>query len=239
MRAVFIGTPTLAIVAAETLRGRGHDVVMVEQDKTRIEELSERLDVGFLHGDGTRPDVLADADPGNSDCLFCLTNNDQANIIASLVGRSLGFKRVVTGIKNADFDRICIELGLTDTIVPAVAIGRYLADMFEGQGMLELSAMVKGDARVFSFTIREAFASPAELQLPDDARPFCVYRGDELLLPDADTRLASGDEILVITHRRHLEKLQERFGPGVRGRKPPLRGESGAAGEDAGEGGSH
>ena len=64
--------------------------------------------------------------------LFCLTGSDQANIISSLVGRSLGFGRVVTKINDPEFEHICIELGLEDMIIPARTVGRHLAEMFEG-----------------------------------------------------------------------------------------------------------
>ena len=62
--------------------------------------------------------------------LFALTDNDQANILASLVGRSLGFKRVVTKIQDAELEHICKELGLEDIIVPSRTIGRFLAERY-------------------------------------------------------------------------------------------------------------
>jgi trk system potassium uptake protein TrkA len=46
-----------------------------------------------------------------------------------------------------------VELGLKDTIAPGQTIGRYLAGMIEGHDLLELSAMIKDEARVFSFII--------------------------------------------------------------------------------------
>jgi trk system potassium uptake protein len=213
MRVVFVGASSLAVMAAHILLHRGHEVVIIERDKAVIDALAEELDCGFLLGDGAKPALLREADPADTGILFCLTGNDQTNILASLVGRSLGFPRVVTRIEGEEFEHVCIELGLEDTIVPARAIGRHLADMVDGQSVLELSSMIKGEARVLSFAVRaEDEGTIADLQLPVTARVICVYRGDEFLLGDPDTKLRQGDEVVLITHRQGLAPLAERWG---------------------------
>lgn len=210
MRAVFVGASPLAVMTARELLKRQHEVVIVERDHERIDTLTAELDVGFLHGDGSKPALLRETDPQQTDVLFCLTNNDQANIIASLVGRSLGFPRVVTRIEDPAFEHICIELGLTDTIIPARTIGRYLADMFEGRDVLELSSMIKDEARVYSFVVHERQAGPIpELGLPKDSRIVCLYRDGRFLLPQEDDSLQSGDEVLLIAHRKELAALEQ------------------------------
>jgi trk/ktr system potassium uptake protein len=130
MRVVFIGASSLAVVTAKLMRERGDEVVIIEHDKDHIDALTEELDCGFLHGDGSKPAILREADPNGTDVLFALTDNDQANILASLVGRSLGFKRVVTKIQDGELEHICKELGLEDIIVPSRTIGRFLAERY-------------------------------------------------------------------------------------------------------------
>lgn len=214
MRAVFVGAGALAVMTARILLKRGHEVIIVERDRQRIEELSGELDCGFIHGDGSTPAILGETNPKKTQFLFCLTDNDQTNILTALVGRSLGFERQVTRIENPAFEHVCLELGLEDTIIPSRTIARYLADKVSGQDMLELSAMIKHDARVYTFVADEEDAvSVAELSLPADTRVVCIYRGDEFLLPAEDTRLKVDDEVLLITHSRELATLVERFGP--------------------------
>jgi trk system potassium uptake protein TrkA len=212
MRAVFVGAGSIAVMAARVMLKRGHEVVIIERDRARIDALVETLDCGFLHGDGSTPALLREADPEHTDCLFCLTGQDQTNILASLVGRSQGYARVVTKIEDPEFEHVCIELGLEDTIIPALTIGRYLADMLQGQDLLELSALVKDEARVFSFVARadDAVAIDA-LELPDESRVICLYRDGRFKLPEADTKLQQGDEVIVLTHSRNLSKLQHRW----------------------------
>jgi len=212
MRAVFIGASSLTVMTARCLLKRGHEVVVVERDKEKISSLSEHMDCGFVHGDGSKPDILRETDPGKTNVLFCLTGNDQDNIIAGLVGRSLGFPRVVTKIDDPEFEHICIELGLKDTIIPSRTIGLHLADLFEGHDLLELSTMIRDEARVFSFVLHDAdVSSVKDLNLPPDSRLICMYRQDKFLMPDEDTKLKVDDELVIITHSKNLTTLEERW----------------------------
>jgi len=191
---------------------RGHEVVIIERDTEVIESLAETLDCGILHGDGNRPAILKEADPHSTDFLFCLTNNDQTNIIASLVGRSLGFRQVITRIENPEFEHICLELGLVDTIVPEVTVARYLADMMEGRDPLALSAALGGDARVLSVVVSEADAGPIEnLRLPGDSLIICQYRDDKLIFKESGLELRKGDDIVVLGRIDDVDALRERF----------------------------
>jgi trk system potassium uptake protein TrkA len=214
MRLAFIGTNSLSLTTAEMLLEAGHEVVLIERDKGRIEALSERLDAGFLLGDGTEPDVLRDAEPENTDVLFCLLESDQTNIIASLVGRSLGFTRVVPRVTGRQFQRICNELGLEDTVLPNRAVASHLVDMLHGEKSLEMSSLLRGDAEVFSFVAGERDAGDLEeLALPEQTRIICLYRDDAFTLPEQVDGLREGDEVILVTHKDRLDELKERWAP--------------------------
>jgi trk system potassium uptake protein TrkA len=189
-------------------------VVVIEKSKERIDALSGVLDCGFLHGDGGKPAILREADAEHTDVLYCLTNDDQANILASLVGRSLEFRRVVTKVEDPELVHICIELGLEDVIIPSNTIARHLGEMFEGHDPLEISARIRGEARIFSFVVTKSDAGPLErLELPERTRVICLYRGEKWLLPEQGTELAADDEVILVTAAPNLEALTARWAP--------------------------
>ena len=213
MRICFLGTSEVTVETVQRLVQLGHQIIVVEEDEERIEEWSETLDCSFLRGDGSNPAVLREVDPPETDVLFCLTDSDQVNLIASLVGRTLGFKRVITSIQNPEFEDICRELGLEDTIIPNRTIGRYLVDMVNGIDSFELSTVIKGDARLFSFIAGSHDAVKiSDLDLPRVARAICMYRDDEFVLVDDETKLRNGDEVVVLTNSKNLPALRERWG---------------------------
>lgn len=212
MRIVFVGAGELTVETATLLISRGHEVVIIEEDKEQIEIISDTLDCSFLHGDGSRPNILQDAGPEHADYLFCLSENDQYNIIAALVGRSLGYGYVVVQIHNVDYLNICHELNLEHTVTPSKTISRYLADTVAGVDILELSSRIKYEARFITVKITASTKGKvSSFDLPKEARIIGIYRDNEFLTPEPDTNLQEKDEALILTHSKHLAELTERF----------------------------
>lgn len=213
MRFVFVGTGTLSVLTARMLIERGHEVVMIERDSETVDRLAEEVDCGFIRGDASRPAILREADPENTDLLFCLARDDQSNILTSLVAKSLGFRQVITKIEDPELEHLCDELGLAASLVPMHMVGRYLADMAEGQNIIELSDIFRGDARIFSFRTTPAETGRvADLDLPNEARVMCFYRGGDFHIADNDSVLHEGDDVVVLTTMRNLKALRKRFG---------------------------
>lgn len=214
MRIVFSGASPTAIVAARELIKQGHDIVVIEVNKDKIDALTDDLDCSFLHGNAGKPAILAQVGPKQCDFLFCLTDSDQANIITSLLGRSMGFDRVITGIEDEDLVSLCDELGLQDTIIPTRTISRHLSNIVSGLDNIELTTLLRGNARFFSFTaVKEEEGRIDELELPAKAKVVYYYRGDEFRFADPDNQIQKGDEIVILTHSKHLSELSERWDP--------------------------
>jgi len=214
MRIVFIGASELTRRTAQLLLDLHHDVIIIERDRQTITDLQDAMDCGFLYGDGSKPALLREAGPKQTDLLFCLTDDDHTNMIASLVGRSLGFRRVITRVEDPELETICQELGLKDTIIPSLTISRYLADMTQGINVWELSTAIKNEARFFAFVISdESIHCVSDLNLPPESKVVCLYREGEFLLAENDSKIQNKDEVVILTHSRNLRALGERWEP--------------------------
>ena len=213
MRTVFIGTGKITMSTARSLIDAGHEVVIIEKDKDRIDALSDELDCGFIHGDGSSPDKLQEVGPGQTHFLFCLTNSDQNNIIAGLVGRSLGFDKIIIKIEDFSYEHICTELGLEDVIVPTRTISRYLVDMLKGHTASELSNVIRDKARFYIFSAGEGEDGKKvkDLELPKKARAICFYRDKEFHIVEDDSTLKTDDEVVLLLHSDMLEEVQEKW----------------------------
>ncbi|HRF43627.1 MAG TPA: TrkA family potassium uptake protein [Candidatus Competibacteraceae bacterium] len=212
MRVAFVGAGPITTGAANILIRRRVDVVIIEKDKGRIDALAEILDCGFIHGDGSKPAMLREAGPQRTDVLCCLTDNDQSNILASLVGRSLGFRRIITQIEDTEFEHVCLELGLTDLIIPHRQAAQALADLAFGTLPEDFANFFKNGARLFSFAVREEDAGTVEdLPLPKHCMAICIYRYDKMLLPTKAFQLELGDEVVLLAHEDSMRELRERW----------------------------
>jgi trk system potassium uptake protein TrkA len=169
-RVTFVGASPLAIQSAQALLARGHEVVLIDEDPDKIHTLSERLDCGLIVGDGSRPSVLEEVGPEQTDFLFCVTDRDEANILSALVGRSLGFSQVVPKLEDPDLETICTELGLDHVLVPDHELAQRLVDLVEGGEIPDLTSVIRGGLRFFAFSLHEDLDGVEALELPAGAR---------------------------------------------------------------------
>lgn len=212
MNVAIVGASALGLATARVLLDRKINVVIIEKDKRKIDQVSEELDCGFLHGDGSRPSILKEVGPEKIDVLLCVADDDQDNILSALVGRSLGFGRVIPKIRDLDLEQICTELGLNDAIVPDRTIAGRLADMVEGGSDVALSATIRGDARLLSFRVHEDGPENLDdLDLPDKTAAICVFRDDDFFLPDHASSLEAGDIVMLVTHSDQLSGLRDKW----------------------------
>ncbi|MDX1696226.1 MAG: TrkA family potassium uptake protein [Ketobacteraceae bacterium] len=213
MRAIFVGASATTIATARSILKRGKEVIIVDSDRDKIESIKESLDCGFIHGDGSSPGILREMELTKDDTLFALTDNDQINILTSLVGRSLEVGRTITKIRDPELEHVCLELGLSDTIIPSRTIGRYLTDKFILGESFELSTMLRSESRLFTFVANDEHIGTAidDLKLPSASRVICLYRDEEFLIPEADTKLEDDDEVVIICHEKSLDKLKELY----------------------------
>jgi trk system potassium uptake protein TrkA len=214
MRIVFSGAGPMAVITARALTKQGHEVILIEVDKEKIDRLSDQLDCGFVHGDASKPAILSQVNPRDCDFLFCLTESDQVNIITALLGRSMGFKRVVPSIEDAELQQLCGELELEDTIIPVRTMSQYLQNMVRGLDNVELTTLLKHDARLFTFIAGKKDTNKiGELDLPSKTQVVFYYRDDQFNFVDKEAVLKEGDEVVILTHAENLTELRERWNP--------------------------
>lgn len=214
-RVTFVSASRLAIHTARILIQRGHEVVLIDENAEKIEALSDELDCGLVVGDGSRPAVLEELAPEKTDYLFCVTDRDESNVLAALVGRELGFTHVVPRVDDPELEPLCAKLGLDEVILPDREIALRLVDSVEGRSSPELATVMQPGLRFLSFEVPPDVGSLSDLELPDEARAIALNRHDRSCLVDTDTRLEKGDVLVVIAHEDVVDDLRRRF------RRPP------------------
>jgi len=133
MRVIIIGASRLALASVEKFLAAEHEVVVIEKDQSVIDELDAQFDCSFYCGDGAKPRVLEDVDPGNTDLLLCLADDDTSNVLAAVVAKTMDFDRIVLRLENKELLPICEQLELDNVIVPDQRIASGLLEFAEGE----------------------------------------------------------------------------------------------------------
>lgn len=214
MRVVIVGASVLGEAAARKLIDGGHDVVMVDRDRGRLEELAESHDCGVIHGDGTLPSVLREAGGEDFDALLALTRSDEVNILCAMVGRAVGYACVVPKIVQPELRPICDELELADMITPHETVAADLLDRLEGRrGGGAREPHLSGELRLVSHLVSGALAGlrADELDFGRSARLVAVERGEETVIPRDDAVFEEADTLVFVVRREEVEAVNDRL----------------------------
>lgn len=202
-----------------------YSVRVIEHNKRRCEMLAARVrNALVLNGDATDEELLQQEGIGEMDLFVAVTNNDENNIMSSLLAKRLGARRVVALINRRSYVDLLQSGEIDIAISPAQAtIGKLLAHVRRGdvvavhslrRGAAEaLEAVVHGDRDSCRLTGRRL----EEIELPPGCTIGAIVRGEEVLMAHHDVRIEAGDHVIVfVSDKKTLPKVEKLFQVGVR-----------------------
>ena len=204
---------------ASTLEQR-YQVKVIERNAERCAYLSEKLHESIvLNGEGSDKDLLTEENIEDTDVFLALTNDDEANIMSSLLAKRLGAKKVMTIINNPAYVDLVQGGEIDIAISPQLAtIGSLLAHVRRGdvvavhslrRGAAEaMEAVAHGD-RTNSKVIGQQIG---DIELPEGTTIGAIVRNDEVLIAHDDTVIESDDHvILFLVDRRKIPEVERLF----------------------------
>jgi trk system potassium uptake protein TrkA len=222
-RIVIAGGGNIGERLAEAIESR-YQVKIIEMNPSRCRYLSDTLDsTVVLQGSSSDRDLLMEENIGDTDLFLALTNDDEANIMSSLLAKRLGARKVMTLINNPAYVDL-VQGGEIDIAVsPQLAtIGTLLAHVRRGdivsvhslrRGAAEaLEVVAHGDARsskVIGRAIRD-------IALPQGTTIGAVIRKDEVLVAHDSTVIESGDHVIMfLVDKKYIRDVERLFQVGL------------------------
>ena len=202
-----------------------YSVRIIEHNKRRCEALAAKLERALvLNGDGTDEELLEQENIDDMDLFVAVTNDDENNIMSSLLAKRMGARRVVSLINRRSYVDLVQGAQIDIAISPAQAtIGKLLAHVRRGdvvavhslrRGAAEaLEAVVHGDRDSCRVTDRRI----EEIELPPGTTIGAIVRGEEVLMAHHDTRILAEDHVIVfVTDKKILPRVERLFQVGAR-----------------------
>lgn len=190
-------------------------VKIIESDRDRAVMIADKLrNAVVLHGSALDQKMLLQADIQDADLVVALTNNDQINILGSVMAKKLGCKQNLVLINEPTYQEFTKSLGIDAHINPrAVTISGILQHVRKGR-IRSVYAVQRGSAEVIEAEALET--SPLvgkpfrELELPEGIRIGAIYRDKTVIRPDGATRIKAKDRVVLFAAAdavRHVEQL--------------------------------
>jgi trk system potassium uptake protein TrkA len=204
---------------AGMLQGR-YRVKLIEHHPQRAIKLAEELEnVIVLEGSGADESLLDEENIDTVDVFCAVTNDEEANILSAMLAKRMGARKVLALINRASYVDL-VESGPIDVAISPqqATIGSLLTHVRKGdvvmvhslrRGAAEaIEAVAHGDHRsskVVNKTIEQ-------IRLPKGASIAAIVRGDEVLIAHHDTRVLSGDHVIMfLVDKRRIREIERLF----------------------------
>ena len=87
MKIIILGGGSIGGSVAKELSSEENDVVVIDNNKDNLEPIQSVEGIQVIHGNGSSPKILAKAGVDESTLLLCLTDSEEINLLASLIGK--------------------------------------------------------------------------------------------------------------------------------------------------------
>lgn len=210
MRIVIASGSRLGATLAAKLIEAGHEVVVIDPSRDRLEDLAETLDCGMIQGDASHPSTLRSAANEAGDVFIALNEADEDNVLAALVARSVGFGRVIPQIYDPELGEICDELGLDDVVVPDQTMADSLRAAIEDGGPASRTAPLTDVFRFADCVVagRHEGKTIEALKLDREVRVVALNRKGRDFFAEPGTELKKGDRAIFVGEPRALRRTR-------------------------------
>lgn len=216
-RVIIIGGGNIGLYVATGLEKVANmKIRMVERDRARAETIAAELERTIvLQGDALDRSLLREAGVSDAETVVAVTNNDQVNILASVVAKREGARRTLALINDLDYGAISEAVGVDSFIDPrATTISTILQHIRRGR-IKGLYSVFDGAAELVDAIALET--SPivnkplAEAELPDGVMIGAVYREGKVSMPNSRTVIKPGDRIVLMALKDYVKDVEQMF----------------------------
>jgi trk system potassium uptake protein TrkA len=214
MKIVIIGLGTIGKTILKTLSREGHDVMIIDEDKEKVESLIEKYDVSGVVGNGACIDIQREAGVSDADLVIALMDSDEINVFACLVAKKIGVENTIARVRNPDYRKQILEmkdeLGISMIVNPERDTASEIfnrinlpsiaqVEHFAGGKVLLVEILVEKDCSLCG----ESLISVGK-KLKNKVLICAVKRGKDVVIPTGNFVIEEGDSIHLTADAKSL-----------------------------------
>ncbi len=201
---------------AQRLEQKNMNIKIIEHDEKRCVELSEKLSkTTVLNSPTMNRELLESERVSSQDAFIAVSNDEEANILSSLLAKRLGNPHVVALINNIDYISLVSDIGVDAVVNPRmVAVAKILQFIRKGK-IYSITSLSDIEAEVIEVEAMETSdlveRSIKDIKWPRDAIIAGVIRGGQgrVIVPRGDTVIDPGDRVIIFAKRGAMPKVEK------------------------------
>jgi len=217
-RIVIFGGGNIGTFLAQQIEAlpSGVSAKVIEMDAARAETVARSLNnTVVLNGDVLDSHILEEAAVGSAETVVAVTNDDETNILAALLAKRMGCKRVMALVNKTDYSPLMSNLGIDVVISPrAITVSHILQYVRRGriravhslnEGFGEL---IEADALETSPLVGKPIK---EVKLPAGVLLGALVRDGKVISPRGTTVVQKGDRVILFSTAEAVKKVEKMF----------------------------
>jgi trk system potassium uptake protein TrkA len=213
-RVVLIGGGSVGFLLAEKLEQAHLRVTIIEHDKERCLFLANSLKKTLvLHGDGTDLELLESEAVGDADAIICVTNNDEKNLLCSLLVKQISEGRIITRVGNSQTALLFDRVGIDVVVSPRESALKDLLNRVQAHDVDIIALIEGGQGEVLRITFPEGSPKTRVADLTFSAKAVigAIERGRTIIVPRGNTTIQGGDLLNIFTMAEDAEAIKKMF----------------------------
>ena len=211
---MILGASKIGVLTAERLEGK-YNITLIEQNEEKANKIAQKLKKTLvIHGDGTDVSLLEEQSIEDMDAFIAVTGDSETNIISSLVAKSHGVRKTISGVENIDYIKLSHNIGI-DTLINKKVIAANDILKYIRKGEVNAIATLNLDAEVIEFTVKSGNKITnkplKDLNLPPMVNIAGVVRDGKGFVPFGEFQMAEGDKAIVFTNDEAIHKIEKFF----------------------------
>lgn len=209
-----IGGGNVGLKLAKNLEDLKLNLKIVEKDTERCEFLSQELNnTLIINGDGTDLELLNEEDIASSDVVVSVTNNDEKNLLCSLLLKHMGAKRVISRVTKSTNVELFERVGIDITISSRTAALNEIKNNIKDTNIGILATVEQGKGEVLVIEIPENYQTKKimDLRMPAKAIVGVIQRRKRIVIPNGTTQVMSEDRLIIFTTSENAPVIRKFF----------------------------
>jgi len=202
MQFIVAGLSSIGISLAELLHDEGKDVVVVDSDQAKCDEMAASSDVAVITGDITKRSVLEEAGAKNANALVAITNDDSDNLMACMLAKEMGTKRVISILNDIVHAEAFKEAGINVQVKPDAIVAKHIYHTILQPYVKDFLALGKM-TDLFEVEVESSMKcigkKIAEMDVPKGVKILWLEREGKYL--NEDTRIEPKDRLILVVHK--------------------------------------
>ncbi len=213
MYIIVAGGGKVGYYITKTLVNEGYEVLLIEKNTHKVEIFQERFGAVVVAGDAAEAGTLAAAGAARADVVIAVTGEDEDNlVICQMAKRKFQVGRTIARVNNPKNEQLFRMLGIDVTVSQTNHILNLIEQSIPDRSFIHLTSLRHADVSIVDAKITAesdvANHEIRELDLPDNCVIAAISRGSQILVPDGDTTLLPGDDVIAITNRDQESELR-------------------------------